>query len=376
MPARKHLAVVGAGVFGLFCARAALDAGWRVSVIDPRSASADIGGRCASASAAGMIGPLSESLLEPAGANPKLFLLALAALHLWAERGEGLLGPAYQKIGALHVGGRDHGDALIALAERARAHDLAVKVVRGGAVRAAWPGLGFRASLAVRLDDEALVQPQAAMAVLQKALSGVCRFGVAVTEVSRIGAHWRVALSDGETLSADEVLLSPGFAVSALGWAPSLGVLVPAAGVMALLGAPAAPNCVVRGPGFYLAPRGDGAVSLGSSMQFGADDTKPDVKELRKLAARLFDFSPMMKSAPELARWAGVRAMSPDWAPLIGRDAETGLLVAAGAGRNGWLFGPLAGDMIGAYLGERETPRDWAAFDPNRFSLEVPPSPA
>jgi glycine oxidase len=161
-----------------------------------------------------------------------------------------------------------------------------------------------------------------------------------------------------------------------MAWAPALQSLHPAAGVMALLRAPARPPCIVRGPGFYLAPRADGGVVLGSSMQLGVSDLKPDVKALRKLAARLFDFAPSMKTAPELSRWAGVRAMSPDWAPLIGRDAQTRLLIASGAGRNGWLYGPLAGQIIAAHLGDRSVADDWAPLDPNRFSSTEPPSRA
>ncbi len=373
MPAQKHLAIVGAGVFGLFCARAAQAAGWRVSVIDPRPTPAQIGGRCASASAAGMLGPLSETLMEPHPSSPMRLGLGLAALRLWAELGPDLHGAAYQPCGALHVGGRDQADALMALAARALEVGFGAKILRGGAVRAAWPGLGFRASLAVKVEQEALVQPLAALAALEKALADSARFGVAVEDISQSQGLWRVALSDGETLAADEVLLSSGYAPAVMAWAPALQVLVPAAGVMACLRAHA-PPFVVRGPGFYLAPRADGGVVLGSSMQFGVRDAKPDVKELRKLAARLFDFAPTMKSAPELARWAGVRAMSPDWGPSIGRDAGTGLLVASGAGRNGWLYGPLAGQIITAHLSDRRLSDEWASLDPNRFSSAEPSS--
>lgn len=376
MPAPKHLVVIGAGVFGLFCARAAQAAGWRVSVIDPRPAPAAVGGLCASASAAGMLGPLSETLLEPAGGHPQCLALGLSALRMWAELGPALFGAAFLKTGALHVGGRDQAGALNALAARAREVGHKVSVIRGGGVRAAWPGLGFGASLAVRLADEALIQPQAALTGLEKALGPACRFGVAVQALARAGAVWRVTLTHGDALNADEVLLCPGFNREALAWAPSLDVLSPAAGVMALLAGPIAVLSVVRGPGFYLAPRGDGTIVLGSSMQFGVAEAKPDVKELRKLAANLYGFAPRMKSATEVARWAGVRAMSPDWAPLIGRDAATGLLVAAGAGRNGWLFGPLAGEIIAAHLHNRPGPDDWAALDPNRFSSAATPSRA
>jgi glycine oxidase len=376
MPARKHLIVVGAGVFGLFCARAAQDAGWRVTAIDPRPALAQRGGRCASASAAGMLGPLSETLLEPAPLDPLKLDAAMEALRLWTDIGADFFGAAFQPIGALHVGGVAQAETLTQLAHTARELDLGGKILRGGAVRAAWPGLGFRASLAVRIDGEALIAPTPALARLEKHLGAACRFGIALAGFDKTASGWRAALGNGETLDCDEALLCPGFAPELFGLATSLQVLQPAAGVMAALRAPLALKTVVRGPGFYLAPRGEGEIVLGSTMQWGVSALTPDVKELRKLAARVFEFSPAMRAAPEAARWAGVRAMSPDWAPLIGRDAQTGLLVAAGAGRNGWLYGPFAGAIISALLHDKLLPLGADRLDPQRFSFAAPPSHA
>jgi glycine oxidase len=372
----KHLLVIGAGAFGLFCARAAIECGWRVSVIDKRQSPAQAGAGCASASAAGMLGPLSETLLEPADANPALLPLGLEALALWGRLGPGLFGPAYQLSGALHVGSRTQAAQLLALATRAREAGLDVQVRRGGGVRAAWPGLGFAASIAVQIRAEALVQPVSALGQLEKVIGAACRFGIHLDGLGRERGVWRAQLSDGATIDADEVLICAGFSPAMFDLAPSLKALQPVTGVIAAMRAPVPLQTVVRGPGFYLAPRGGHEVVLGSSMQFGVIDLKPDVKEVRKLAARLFTFAPTMKSATEVARWAGVRAMSPDWAPLIGRDPATGVLVAAGAGRNGWLLAPLVGEVITALLQDRPVPALWAKLNPSRFSSATPPSPA
>jgi glycine/D-amino acid oxidase-like deaminating enzyme len=64
-------------------------------------------------------------------------------------------------------------------------------------------------------------------------------------------------------------------------------------------------------------------------------------------------------------RWAGLRPMSPDGLPLLGRTALAGLFVAAGQYRNGILFAPAIARHMSRIILEDDV--EIAAFDPRRF---------
>jgi glycine oxidase len=65
--------------------------------------------------------------------------------------------------------------------------------------------------------------------------------------------------------------------------------------------------------------------------------------------------------------WAGLRPVTPDGAPLVGRDPEvTGLWYATGHGRNGVLLAALTGDVIGDLVSTGTTPVDVSPWRPDR----------
>ena len=64
---------------------------------------------------------------------------------------------------------------------------------------------------------------------------------------------------------------------------------------------------------------------------------------------------------------AGIRAATPDGLPMVGLSAQPGVLVAAGARRNGWLLAPLAAQVILACVTGRDPGPYAARLDPQRF---------
>ena len=70
-----------------------------------------------------------------------------------------------------------------------------------------------------------------------------------------------------------------------------------------------------------------------------------------------------------LERWAGLRPVTPDLMPILGRDPETaGLLYATGHSRNGVLMAPLTGDCVAALAAGDPPPVDLAPFGVERFA--------
>ena len=101
----------------------------------------------------------------------------------------------------------------------------------------------------------------------------------------------------------------------------------------------------------------------------GAVETSPD--GLHALAAIANRVAPLLSGVPVLSHWAGLRPMSPDLLPILGRDPEfPRLLYACGFSRNGILFGPWSGALIAKAIWSE---RSFAAFDLfsiRRFAVE------
>ena len=117
----------------------------------------------------------------------------------------------------------------------------------------------------------------------------------------------------------------------------------------------------------YLVPRGD-RVLVGATMEdVGFDDaTTPEAQETLRAAA--VGLVPSLRDAPVAAAWAGLRPMTPDGLPILGRDPDwPSLLYACGHSRNGILMAPLTGECIASLALGEEPPASLAAFDVRRF---------
>ena len=119
----------------------------------------------------------------------------------------------------------------------------------------------------------------------------------------------------------------------------------------------------------YIVPRAGGTTFVGStSERTGFDNAITDdgAEHLRAVATGI---SPAFGSSPTLRHWSGLRPMSPDMAPIIGRDPDRPyLLYAVGHSRNGVLMAPLTGDCIAALACGEEPPYDLSPFAVTRFS--------
>ena len=116
-------------------------------------------------------------------------------------------------------------------------------------------------------------------------------------------------------------------------------------------------------------PAPDGSIVTGTSREpsFAADAFDLEVpRTVAREAARLV---PALADAPILATWSGVRPVSPDERPLLGRLAD-GLFVASGHGSEGVILGAGSAELV-AQLVLGETPwLDPAPFDPQRFDRD------
>ncbi len=86
---------------------------------------------------------------------------------------------------------------------------------------------------------------------------------------------------------------------------------------------------------------------------------------MREAVARAL---PSLAAAEPLETWRGLRPLTPDDLPVIGRPhGLTNVVVATGHGMSGMCQGPITGELV-AQLVHDETPSlDLAPFSPDRF---------
>jgi glycine oxidase len=352
--------IVGAGVIGLYCAVRLAVYGARVTVFDGRQEALTLWSAPASANAAGMLAAFGDEASRHDG-------VAMASLALWREHRRGAEWADAVRFDGVVICAEspEQAQGFITRAE--------LLGVRAQALTAAQARklTGFDARLpnAVFVEEEGTADP---LRVLSGLAMQARALGVNVehdAEAMYVGAN-SVKLHDGRLIEADCVVAAPGAWASKrlMSAVSSLRRVSAGKGHLVAVAAPEALRANFRAPGFYLAARRDEA-ALGSTMEPGRWDRLVDetaIEDLLKRAkALLGDDIAYLDRA-----WAGVRPMSPDGWPLIGRD-ESGVLVSAGHSRNGWLLAPITAEIISAYVFGREISPAWAALAPQRFEART-----
>ena len=338
-PAKGSVAVVGGGVIGLSVARRAALDGWTVCV----HRSDEYG---ASWVAGGMLAPHSEGW----PGEERLLQLGLASLALWNE-GAYLDGLPDSVVTAR--------ESLVVAVDRADAADLKTvgewlaaqghPVALTTAARDVEPLLaqgirhGFRAETELAVDNRVLVD------------------GL-VAHCERLEVAWAPPVDSLAEVRADFVVIANGIDAPSL-W-PGLPIRPVKGEVLRLRwrrGCMPVPKRVIRarvhGRQVYLVPRHDGVV-VGATQYEHGRDTAPAVTGVRELLDDACAVMPALGEYEFAECAAGLRPMTPDGVPLVGRlDERT--LVAGGHGRSGFLLAPwtaeaILGELNGAPLPEAE----------------------
>jgi glycine oxidase len=96
---------------------------------------------------------------------------------------------------------------------------------------------------------------------------------------------------------------------------------------------------VLRTPGIYLAPRGDGRIVIGATVEDAGFDKAVDPAAIARLLDAAAALWPQARTARIVESWAGLRPATPDELPVI--DAyDRSCWIAAGHFRNGILLAP------------------------------------
>lgn len=372
-----EVAVIGGGVIGAACARAAAVRGLSVVVCEPGPDPA-----AASRASAGLL----AAQIEPT--DEWFRALGVRGRDLYES-----LAPTLLESTGLDVGFWRAGIASVAF-DYMSAEDLRETVARQrqAGLRCDWlepedvadrfPGAAPGCHGALFAPEDGAVDPAA---LTQALLADAQRLGAIVrrARVKRVvtarGRATGVALSRA-TLQAEHVVIAAGAWSSQLGGLPRPLPIEPVRGQMAAAPWPAGtPPAILYCDHGYVLPRG-GEALLGSTMErvgFDASVTKAGIAQILSGAARLLPglAPPPPAPAKRLTRtWAGLRPVTPDGRPILGADPELpGLWYATGHGRSGVLLAALSGEIIGDLLTKGETDVDITALQPGRTMLTSSP---
>ena len=349
MAGGTHIVVAGAGAIGSVVGFMLARAGHGVTVIDPA-----LVGSNASGVAAGMLAPGFETLFDPASSDH--YALLAEARDLWPALADEI-GLPLARDGAVAIGTQDEVEAWAA---RLLALGADARLIAPGSE----PELFPPGAWTVFTSGDWRLDPAEALAALRQAAE---RFGARFVAGRVLGFDGRAVEVEGAApIPAERLVLATGAARDLARLAPELETLTPIKGhILRAAGAFAAAP-VIRAGGVYLC-RAAAEVVLGASMEPGLTDIRVDPAVVQ----RLLDAAAPLLAPLRPLDWratSGVRAATPDGLPLVGETGATGVVLAVGARRNGWLLAPLVAEVVLDLVEGRAMRAAARAFDPTRLA--------
>ncbi|WP_106746382.1 NAD(P)/FAD-dependent oxidoreductase [Yoonia maritima] len=320
--ATADVTVMGAGVFGLSVAYACARRGAKVQVIDPNGVAAGSSG--------GVVGALAPHV--PENWNEKKafqFESLIMAEQFWAE---------VESISESSVGYSRSG-RLQPLAD-----DRAVALARDRAITAAklWEGKAIWEVVPAGQGD--WMPPSPTGLLVRDTLSAL----IHPRRATRALADAVIALGG----SVDTKGTASGQVVWATGWK---GVAELGGGGVkgqaAVLEFNASGKPQLFADALHIIPHSDGTVAIGSTSEREFGDPTTTDEQLDDVLTRAIAAFPVLKGAPVIERWAGVRPRSRSRSPILGRHPNRdGEFVANGGFKIGFGMAPKAGEVMADLL--------------------------
>ena len=381
--------VVGGGIIGTACADELTRRGASVTLIERDELAAGASGRNQ-----GLWVPPEDQALQLLAARSLLRYLRVAdeaPLPVWIDPRP--IGTVYVAIdgGAL--------PATAAMVEHLSTTEPRIEALDGAALRDLEPEIapGVAGAWLVeaghRLDPAALT---VALALLAASRGATIRHHLSVRALRTSRDRVTGVITDEGVIDADEVVLAAG------PWSPPLldpiGIRMPVIGVRGWLVRvdPDRPlvhhliRTVARSPdhierpsagdvardglpvsdgyGSVVHPHVDGTALIGSSRAAWLTPEPEDPEVPRRILAEAIGVIPSLAHAAVVSSWWGLRPMTPDERPLIGRVRD-GLVVATGHGSEGVINGAGTAELVAATVLGHEPPFDAIAFSPLRFEV-------
>ena len=365
------VAIVGAGIVGSACAAECAREGLSVAIVE-----AGIIGGGATAAGMGHLVVMDDSEAQ--------FALTRYSQQLWNEISDELPHEVeHDACGTIWIAADDE-EMAEALRKQSFYAERGVRTEMLDAQSLAEAEPSLRPGLAggLRVPGDSVIYPPCAAQffVAQALAKGAELFlGKSVDAISADG----VRLRDGTAIAAGLVVNSAG------SWSP---MLTPAVDVKKRKGhlvitdrypgfvrhqlvelgyLKSAHSLTAASVAFNVQPRKTGQLLIGSSRQYGAEDSHIDNSMLTRMLERAVEYLPGLRKLSSLRTWTGFRAATPDKLPLIGPHTEQQRLYLA-TGHEGLGITTSLGTakLLVAQIMNRETEIPAAPYLPARVPQE------
>lgn len=319
---RFDVVIAGGGIVGTACAAACATSGMRVALVEREM----IGGG-ATAAGMGHIVVMDDSEAQ--------FALTRCSQLLWAQLARELpLSAEYETTGTLWVAADEEE---MAEAERKlsfyRERDVPAQLLSSGELANAEPNLRAGLAGALLVPEDAVVYPPTVALHLAR-VAETCGATLFVGEqVTRI-AEGAVHLQGGKRLLAPRLVDATG------AWATELLPGIPVkkrkghllitdrypefiSHQLVELGYLRSAHSIGEDSvAFNVQPRRTGQILIGSSRQFGNENTSVDQRMLTAMLQCATTYMPGLATLQVIRTWTGFRAATPDKLPLIGPSVD------------------------------------------------------
>lgn len=365
MTINTEVIVVGGGAIGAACARELARAGRKVLLLE-RGTDEGASWRAA----AGMLAPQIEAREE----DP-LFELGLAGRERYADIASELkestgIDIEFWQEGIARVATRESDVAeLKARVAWQRQQGHLSDWFDAEEVRSRWPWLGPSHGALWAAREGALDPVNLVTALTRDAeLAGARIQTDRIRRLERRGDRVTGVSGAMDKYGCEQVVLAAGAWTPLLDGLPRPIPVVPVRGQMAAFPWPkGVERAIVFGSHAYVVARGGEAIA-GSTMENAGFDAQVTPAGLASIFTGAAELCPALSSLDVTRTWSGLRPVTPDGRPIIGREPGLeGLWYATGHGRNGILLAAITGLIITQLVNGEPPEEDLRAMRPDRF---------
>ncbi len=282
-----------------------------------------------------------------------------------------------QEIGCLMMCRSQHTfEHELELADKAERLGLAVERLNGVQVQELEPDVEVKVAGAVLFKDDAHIDPGKFMIAMKKYLeeNGVIfRLNTKVTGFQKNSEKISAAITDKGTISADNIVLSSG------SWLPEIGKML---GIKLLIQPGKGYSYTydhvkknIRYPAILVDGRcaitpWKNKLRIGGTMEFSGINNKVLINRMQGIYDSVKSFYPGLKIdfPPKDKIWTGLRPVTPDGLPYIGKSPNyKNVIIAGGHAMLGISEGSGTGKIVSDIINNKNSEIDITAFSPGRF---------
>lgn len=362
--------IIGGGVIGSVIAYHLRKAGIEVAIVEREEVAAE-----ASSAAAGLLAP--GGVLNGPKAVADLFLASWAITADMLAEVEAVSGVQieYQRTGALHVStDAEELRQLRAYAQVWQEHGLEVTWLHGEAVHQYEPILSPAFDTALYVPHATSIRPRL---VTRAYATAARKLGAQLYEHSEVvgiqqdaGKVVAVQTAQGETIACNRLVIASGAWSEQVGKWLGLSIpVVPSRGQILSLRQPATPlrHTIFVGD-IYLVPKVDHTIYVGATREQVGFDKSITAGGIAWLFQQALPAIPALEQAELVSIWTGLRPLSRDASPILGKaPGWENVTLATGHGAGGFELSAITGKTIAELLLTGQTPPLIQPFGLERF---------